>query len=275
MKWLRYNLETAARALGDQRISEITAQEVATWRKSLPESRRHPAHRALRQVLEAALRWKWIEDNPATLVKNPAPRVGEIDPFDSWEEIEAIVAELDLVHGVLVEFLVGGGMRPEEAFGADWTDVDLKGGIFTVRRAFAKGRLKSYAKTERSRRRVPLRGPTVLGLRYGWMLLDRAMSIWPFMPRATPTRKFSSSTMIGASSREPRKMIASAPPACGSWTACSSGAYQSTLWACKVISPLSETPSISASCALSGRNPQPRSGCSDHRAGRGRYRRAF
>src|SRR3954471_7912771 len=161
VKWLKYNLETAAKGLGDERISEITAQEVATWRKSLPESRRHPAHRALRQVLEAAMRWKWIEENPAALVKNPAPRVGEIDPFDTWEEIEAIVAELDLGYGVLVEFLVGGGMRPEEAFGAEETDVDLKGGIFTVRRAFAKGRLKSYAKTERSRRRVPLRKRTV------------------------------------------------------------------------------------------------------------------
>src|SRR4051794_20146073 len=77
-----------------------------------------------------------------------------IDPFESWEEIEAIVPELDTTHGVLVEFLVGCGVRPEEAFGADWTDVDLKGGIFTVQRAFAKGRLKRYAKTERARRRV-------------------------------------------------------------------------------------------------------------------------
>jgi integrase len=54
-------------------------------------------------------------------------------------------------------FCVGTGVRPEEAFGGDWTDVDLEAGVFTVRRAFAKGQLKSYAKTARSRRRVPLR----------------------------------------------------------------------------------------------------------------------
>jgi len=64
-------------------------------------------------VLAAAVRWTSIEDNAAALVRNPAPRVGEIDPFDSWEEIDAIVAELDAVHGVLVEFLVGTGVRPE------------------------------------------------------------------------------------------------------------------------------------------------------------------
>jgi integrase len=162
--WLTYNLGTAAKTLGDERISELSAQQIATWRKSLPESRRHPAHRALRQVLEAAVRWKWIEENPAALVKNPAPRVGEIDPFETWDEIDAIVAELNLTHGVLVEFLVGSGVRPEEAFGADWADVDLKGGILTVRRAFAKGVLKRYAKTVRSRRRVPLRARTVAAL---------------------------------------------------------------------------------------------------------------
>jgi integrase len=58
-------------------------------------------------------------------------------------------------------FCVGRGVRPEEAFGADWSDVDLQAGVFTVRRAFAKGRLKTYAKTERSRRRVPLRSKVV------------------------------------------------------------------------------------------------------------------
>ncbi|MDA0159402.1 hypothetical protein OM076_03930 [Solirubrobacter ginsenosidimutans] len=32
-------------------------------------------------------------------------------------------------------------MRPEEAFGAEWFDVDLAAGVFTVRRSFAEGRL--------------------------------------------------------------------------------------------------------------------------------------
>jgi integrase len=36
--------------------------------------------------------------------------------------------------------------------------------VFTIRRAFAKGRLKPYAKTDRSRRRVPLRPKVVAAL---------------------------------------------------------------------------------------------------------------
>jgi len=67
--------------------------------------------------------------------------------------------------GPLVIFCVGTGVRPEEAFGGEWRDVDLVAGVFTVRRAFAKGRLKSYATTERSRRRVPLRAKVVAGSR--------------------------------------------------------------------------------------------------------------
>jgi integrase len=47
-------------------------------------------------------------------------------------------------------------VRPEEAFGGGWSDVDLDAGVFTVRRAFAKGKLMTYAKTARSRRRVPM-----------------------------------------------------------------------------------------------------------------------
>jgi hypothetical protein len=61
----------------------------------LPEGKRYRALRSLRQILAAGVRWKWIEDNAAVLAKNPEPTPGEIDPFDSWEEIEAIGEELD------------------------------------------------------------------------------------------------------------------------------------------------------------------------------------
>jgi len=79
-------------------------QQIAAWRKSLPAPRRYPAHRALSQVLAAAARWKWIEENAAAGVKNPQPPMGEIDPFEDWAEIDAIGAELDVVLGGLVRF---------------------------------------------------------------------------------------------------------------------------------------------------------------------------
>jgi len=63
-----------------------------------------------------------------------------------------------------VVFLAGTGVRPEEAFGAEWRDVDLEKRVFTVRRAFAKGRLKDFTKTAGSRRAVPLRTRVVAAL---------------------------------------------------------------------------------------------------------------
>ena len=164
LAWLRDNLRPALQRFGDEAIGSLKVDQLATWRASLPEGKRYRSHRALRQVLQAAVRWKWIEDNPAVLVKNPVPKPGEIYPFDSWDEIDAIADELDAVSGPLVIFLVGTGVRPEEGFGGEWRDVDLKRGVFMVRRAFAKGRLKDYGKTNGSRRAVPLRARVVAAL---------------------------------------------------------------------------------------------------------------
>lgn len=60
--------------------------------------------------------------------------------------------------------MAGTGIRPEEAFGLEWRDVDLPERVLTLRRTFAKGRLKTYAKTERSMRRIPLRTRVVEAL---------------------------------------------------------------------------------------------------------------
>jgi integrase len=107
------------------------------------------------------VQWKWIEENVATLVKNPEPRAGETHPFDSWEQVDAIAAELGDTDAPLVILMAGTGVRPEEAFAVDWRDVALERRVFRVRRAFAKGRLKECGKTTGSRRAVPLRARVV------------------------------------------------------------------------------------------------------------------
>jgi integrase len=104
---------------------------------------------------------KWLKYN---LGKGGEAVRRRADPGAERSPDRAVAGVAAATHGVLVEFLVGCGVRPEEAFGAEWPDVDLRGGIFTVQRAFAKGRLKRYAKTERPRRRVPLRARTVEAL---------------------------------------------------------------------------------------------------------------
>jgi integrase len=161
--WLAYHLGKATADLGAVPIGELDALGISRWRAALPEKLRHGAHRALRQVLAAAVRWQWLDRNAALDVRNPGHPRSEFTPFESWDEVEGVAAELG-PFGPLVIFAVGTGVRPEEAFGADWSDVDLEGGVIRVRRAYAKGRLKTYTKTERSRRRVPLRRKVIAAL---------------------------------------------------------------------------------------------------------------
>jgi hypothetical protein len=106
-------LGKATALLGDEPIGSLDALAIARWRATLPETMRHGAHRALRQVLGAAVRWRWIEHNVAVDVKNPQHARAEFVPFASWAEVDGLAAELG-PFGPLVIFCVGTGVRPEE-----------------------------------------------------------------------------------------------------------------------------------------------------------------
>jgi integrase len=149
-----------AAEFGSATLDSLTALDVARWRAALPETTRHGSHRALRQMLAAAVKWQWVERNVATDVRNPLHERAEFRPFESWEEVEALARELG-PFGPLAIFCVGTGVRPEEALGAAWSHVDLQARVVMIHRAFAKGRLKTYNKTVRSRRRLPLRAKVV------------------------------------------------------------------------------------------------------------------
>jgi len=60
-------------------------------------------------------------------------------------------------YGPLVLFAAGTGLRPEEWLALERRDVDRRGRAVLVRRTYSGGELRDASKTERSRRRVPLR----------------------------------------------------------------------------------------------------------------------
>jgi integrase len=84
----------------------------------------------------------------------PAP---DIDPFATWQEVDAIAEEIDPRFAAIPVFAVGTRLRPEEWIALERRDVDRAAGVVTVERVFTQGRLKPCAKTSRQRRRVPLR----------------------------------------------------------------------------------------------------------------------
>jgi hypothetical protein len=62
---LRWLLGKATVALGEVRLTELSPEQVCAWRPTVPEGHRFEATQALRQVLNRAVAWKLIDDNPA------------------------------------------------------------------------------------------------------------------------------------------------------------------------------------------------------------------
>jgi integrase len=115
-------------------------------------------------VLNRAVAWKLIDDNPAKRrVPNPGRRCREQRPFDSWAQIRSVAERLGPAFGPMVVFAAATGLRPSELFALEHADVDRSAGVVQIRRAYANGRVK-HTKTRLSRRAVPLQAIAVEAL---------------------------------------------------------------------------------------------------------------
>jgi integrase len=130
--------------------------ELAAWQAKLPARSRYGIVQALRQTLEAARRWGYMERNPAKLAgKNPEPPPRAIRPY-TLAELEAITAVLSSRYRPLPHFAAATGLRPEEWAVVERGDIDRAAGVVNVRRTLSDGAVVELAKTKRSRRQVPL-----------------------------------------------------------------------------------------------------------------------
>jgi integrase len=100
--------------------------------------------------------------------------------------------------------------RPEEVFGGDWRDVDIDARVFTVRRAFAKGRLKSHGKTAWSQRRLSLRAKVIEALKE----LPRRDGILSPRPWAVASISTTSARVNGRRRLRPRASSIAASTTC-------------------------------------------------------------
>jgi integrase len=163
---LRSQLKRATEAFGDRRIETLQPIELDVWRSQLPALSAHYLFRALRQVLEYAVHMGLIESNPTRRIRNTRSAVRrDMRPFDGWDEVEMIAAEMDPRFSAIPVVLVGTGLRPEELWALERRDIDLDKGVLTVERVYSQGRLKEPVKSSRQRRRVPLRGRVVEALK--------------------------------------------------------------------------------------------------------------
>jgi integrase len=158
---LRERLKYATDAWGDLRIDRLNAREVGAWRARLPERSAWGIHKALRSVLNYAVRVELLPKNPAAAVPNPEPKRREVPTFASVEDLEAIAADLSPALAPIPVFVGLTGLRPEEWLALERGDLDRRAGVLHVRRVFTDGQLKRPAATES--RAEPRAAPAAAG----------------------------------------------------------------------------------------------------------------
>lgn len=110
---LRWLLQKATRAFGEFQLGELSSQEIAAWRMTIPSGHRFETTQALRQVLAQAVAWRMIDVNPAKHgVDNPQRRRTEKRPFESWTQLAEVAAQLVDPAGPMVIFAAATGLRP-------------------------------------------------------------------------------------------------------------------------------------------------------------------
>lgn len=150
--------------LGHVALTKLNPQEVQALLNNgqaagLSPRTIHHVHALLRGALNHAMRWGLVARNVATLVTLPHIPQVEITPLDPQQArifLEALAHER-LQALFLVPLAVG--LRPGEALGLCWQDVNFATGTLTIYRALQRieGRLQLVeVKTKRSRRVVSL-----------------------------------------------------------------------------------------------------------------------
>jgi hypothetical protein len=110
---LRWLLGKATAELGEVRLAELSPEQVCAWRLTVPEGHRFEATQALRQVLNRAVAWKLIDENPAKRgVPNPSRRCREQRPFESWAQIRAVAERLGPLFGPMARQATAAGRQP-------------------------------------------------------------------------------------------------------------------------------------------------------------------
>lgn len=155
---LRERLGHAEREFGSVPLRELErmADEVAAWRARQPQGVAYGRMAALRQTLTAAVRWGYMNRNPAIEAgKNRQPQQRDVRVY-TMAELDAIAAELPPQYQSLPMFAAATGLRPEEWQALERRDIDRRDGVLSVRRTVSSDEVVELGKTSRSRRQVPL-----------------------------------------------------------------------------------------------------------------------
>ena len=119
-------------------------------------------HSALHNALKQAVKWGLLARNPSDFVELPKVPHKERRVL-SPEEAQSFLETAEVMpHGLIFEFALLSGMRPEEYLALQWKDIDFARSTAQVRRALVRHK-KTWSfeepKTARSRRTIYLPAP--------------------------------------------------------------------------------------------------------------------
>ncbi|HEV3111890.1 MAG TPA: tyrosine-type recombinase/integrase [Candidatus Binataceae bacterium] len=150
--------QIAGTALGSLALDQISRRDLDRWLVELQEAgtgprRANMALARLRTIFRLAEEEGLIADNPARLVRSLREPRAAIDPLTSRETEALLRAARPGTERAFVAILLLAGLRPSEALGLQWRDVDLRRKVISVRR----GRTRwgdGMTKTQASEREV-------------------------------------------------------------------------------------------------------------------------
>lgn len=150
--------QIAGTTLGSLTLDRVGRRELDRWMVELQESgcgprRVNMALARIKTIFRLAEDEGLIADNPARLVRNLREPRAAIDPFTVRETQALLRVASPGTEQAFIATLLLAGLRPSEALGLQWRDVDLRRRVISVRR----GRTRwgdGMTKTEASEREV-------------------------------------------------------------------------------------------------------------------------
>jgi integrase len=131
----------------------------------------HLAHTVLRRALKVAVQRKRLKTNPAGTDSMDAPPRDEkeVEPVPPAEVVKILAAAEGTPYGARWSVALALGLRPGEALGLRWSDVDLDAGVLHVRqqlqRVKGKGLVATAPKSEAGKRWMNLPPTLLAGLK--------------------------------------------------------------------------------------------------------------
>ncbi len=127
---------------------------VEGWLKTIPKRTAPHVRNFFHLLYQWALRWKLVEHNPITLVRQSRKRC-KIPRVLRPEEVRALLNELEEPYRTMVEVCCGLGLRSCELVALKWGDFDWQAQTVLIQRSMVQGEINE-TKNEASQKSLPI-----------------------------------------------------------------------------------------------------------------------